>query len=639
MRKNICFLIFVLSLAAGLACGPVAKVTPVVTTRPGSSLTPDITEPPDNGPIDPGNVSGLWNSQSCKATIIARKDSVRMEVSGKFENFELDLEKEYMLVVGADLILEGNGKADINYGGGHIVTIFAPANGSGDMKIIEWNGARKISVTAGAGHVVENDSLASCKLTVEAAGQVSLTGIGTEYVFSANPDAPSGETEFQMAVFEGSVEVDEAGGSYQLSENKAARYTNWSLQGISTLEELQMTPQTILQNFDNGYDIYGLQMNNSGILPTEPPGSVTVQILTGWTGQQYDHLMVAVAAYQETHPDASFSVISEPGGNLRESYQTALISGEGPTILIGPSQWGVDLYLQKLAADAEPYMLPEDLKAFQNAALGSINYRGVLTGFPLEMIGVATYRNTQLMPDFPGSFEYLEEVAFSYNSDGIAPLFADVSFFFSGANYISLGGAFMDREGNPTVDTSEDGIAWLELLRRFAAIGPTAFGDDQDRNVFVNRTAAVIFDGSWNWRYYSENLGYDSLVIDPWYSVGDRRLSGFVYTNNGYLNPNAGQRELEAGADFLRYLVSVDGQTILAQAGIVPVRSDIVVNEPYIQQLMAAFEGGTPLPILPQMDQYYMPMDLAIQSYLYEGNEVRSVLKNAQDMIRQALNP
>lgn len=371
------------------------------------------------------------------------------------------------------------------------------------------------------------------------------------------------------------------------------------------------------------------------LTPLAAPGTTltgTISIWTSWDGPAYDHLVQSVDAYQSVHPNLSFDLQSIAEDELLERYLASSV--DGPVILIGPAAWGVSLYDLGFAADVQPYLDPSVLSALQPAALGSVHYGNALTGLPLTMRGVVTYRNTRILPDPPGSLEHLESLA----SQGSSPvLFTDASLLYSGGHLIALGGDWMDADGPPAFNRNEAGSQWLSLMGQFARLGPLAFNEDTDGLAFMRGEAAIIFDGSWNWQRYSEALGANSLAVDPWLTAGSRPLAGFISTENAYINPQRPQPQQQAAASFVNFMLSVEGQAILAEGGAIPIRLDVSPDEDLISQVMSAFQGGVALPVLPQMESYYAPINAALQAYLLEGYPAAEVLSQAEAQILQTL--
>jgi maltose-binding protein MalE len=142
-------------------------------------------------------------------------------------------------------------------------------------------------------------------------------------------------------------------------------------------------------------------------------------------------------------------------------------------------------------------------------------------------------------------------------------------------------------------------------------------------NLFKAGKAGIIIDGTWNTAGLAEAIGADKLVIDPWPTFGEAgHLSGYVQTENIYLNANVEGDDQTAAWKFMEFFLSPEAQALLAdstKAGHIPAVSGVEVSDPHMLQIMEAFAAGAVFPVIPEMGAYWGPMDTAIQSVTDEG--------------------
>jgi len=209
------------------------------------------------------------------------------------------------------------------------------------------------------------------------------------------------------------------------------------------------------------------------------------------------------------------------------------------------------------------------------------------------------------------------------------------SFSFSGAHLEGIGGKLMDEHGAPAFDNA-NGVAWVELLRRFEKAGPTEFLSDHDLELFEAGKAGFIIDGTSNMNTLSQALGSENLAIDPWPAYQDGRLSGYVQSDILFLSSKTSGAEQAAALKFMEYFLSPMAQLRLTQIDHIPAASAVNATDPVMLQAIAALAGGTTYPSLPQMAAYATQMDVALKSVFEGGADPASALESAARAIRAA---
>jgi maltose-binding protein MalE len=335
-----------------------------------------------------------------------------------------------------------------------------------------------------------------------------------------------------------------------------------------------------------------------------------------------------------------FDVLYVPFDDLRGKFETAAATGGGPSVLIGAADWGPALFDAELVADVRGFTNAPFLASINEAAMGAVNYKGALIGLPQTIKGVVMYRNTDIIPEAPATYEDLVAAATAATSGDIVGANLEYGFFFSAAHLDGIGGTLMDRSGMPAFN-NEKGVEWLNLLNSFKDAGPAEYYTDNDVNLFKAGKAGIIIDGSWNLAGLAEAIGADKLAVDPWPTYGeDGHLSGYVQTENIYLNYNAEGDDQAAGWAFMEFFLSREAQATLAdatKAGHIPAAVGVEVNDMHMSQAILAFGGGAPFPVIPEMGTYWGPMDTALKSVFDEGMDPAEALQTAYDTITAAI--
>ena len=375
--------------------------------------------------------------------------------------------------------------------------------------------------------------------------------------------------------------------------------------------------------------------------PTEPPAPPaptlkgTVSLWHAWKESEIASLNEVIAAFQAEYPDVKFDVLYVPFDDLRGKYETAASTGGGPAVLIGAADWGPAFYDAGLVADLTPYLTPDFLATINEAALGAVQYKGALIGLPQTIKGVVMYRNKTIIPEAPKTWEDLVAAAKAATQGDVVGANLEYGFFFSAAHLHGIGGKLMEPNGDPAFN-NEKGVEWVNLLVSFKEAGPTEYYTDNDVNLFKAGKAGIIIDGTWNLGGLAEAIGADNLAIDPWPAYKDGHLSGYVQTENIYLNANVTGDDQKAALAFLQFFLSPKAQALLAdptKAAHIPAIKGVEVADPLLKQAVEAFALGTAFPVIPEMGAYWGPMDTALKSVFDEGADPAAALQQAYDSI------
>jgi len=366
----------------------------------------------------------------------------------------------------------------------------------------------------------------------------------------------------------------------------------------------------------------------------------TVSIWHSWDDTQIPALVEIISNFQELYPDIQFDVLYIPRENLLERYITETQTGGGPGILIGPAQWGPQLFELGLVNDLSSDVGGEVLDELNPAALEQMAYQDALVGLPYAIEGVVLYRNRDIIPESPDTFEDLVSLATSMTKGDIIGADLERGFFFSGGHLSGLGGKLMDENGNPAFN-DDKGVSWLEMLIDFEEAGATEFMSDRDKDLFIEGRVGFIIDGTWNMDTYIEALGAGVVAIDPWPKYQDGSLAGYVQSEDLFMNSQIRDENFDAALTFMQYFVSPASQTILSDFGFLPSETGLQLvdslDDRLLTQALKALAGGTGYPNLPEMVVYLSPMDMALRSVFYDGVLPEDALNTADENIRGAL--
>jgi arabinogalactan oligomer/maltooligosaccharide transport system substrate-binding protein len=342
----------------------------------------------------------------------------------------------------------------------------------------------------------------------------------------------------------------------------------------------------------------------------------------------------ALESFQEANPGVEFDVLYVPFDDLQGKFETAAATGGGPSLLLGAADWGPSFYDAELTADIADMASTAFLTSINQAALGSVQYEDALIGLPFGLKGVVMYRNTSIVPEAPATFDELVTMAQEATEGDVVGANLEAGFFFSAAHLNGLGGQLMNEDGDPLFN-DETGVEWLNTILRFKDAGPVEYYTDNDVNLFKAGNAGMIIDGTWNLSAMAEAIGEENLAVDTW----PEGMSGYVQNDNLYMSANVEGDDQTATWLFMKYLNSPEAQAMIADgnAGFIPNVAGVEVPDRLRQEAVAAFEGGTAFPVIPEMGAYWGPMDTALQSVLNEGADPEQALADAFEAISAAI--
>lgn len=362
----------------------------------------------------------------------------------------------------------------------------------------------------------------------------------------------------------------------------------------------------------------------------------TISLWHSFNENEIRSLLDVADAYREIQPDVEFDFLYTPSYDLRNKFEEAAASGGGPSILIGTGEWGPTMFDKGLLRDISSLSDSQLLENINPAALGAFEYKGALIGLPLNLKGVLLFRNSDIIPDAPGSFDELISAAQSATEGDVVGAYLDYGLFYSAGHLHALGGALMDSAGNPAFN-NEVGVQWMEMLKRFEQAGPIDINNDSDLNLFVENRVGMIIDVLSNTQILAEGIGQDKLEIDPWPSD----MSGYVQSDGIFLNSNITGYDEECGWSFVEFLLSEESQVFFSntsKAGFIPALLGIELSDLHQAQASDAFTEGTTYPVIPEMTAYWDPLNKALNDVVELGLEPRDALTSAEEAVIAAIS-
>ena len=381
------------------------------------------------------------------------------------------------------------------------------------------------------------------------------------------------------------------------------------------------------------------------VTPTQEIVSGTISIWHSWKENQVPALLNQIAAFQEEYPGVQFDVTYVPSVDLRSSYEQSAQNGRAPDILLAPAEWGAAFYDQGLVADLSSLVGDELINSLNFAAFDAGRYGDAITGLPVHISGNVLYRNRKIIPTAPTSFDELISLAQAASQQETFGALLDRGLFFSGGHLEGIGGQIMNPDGSPAFN-NEKGLAWVQLLHEFEKAGPTEYADENDIQLFLEDRLGMMIESSGIRQDLAEAIGAENLAIDPWPIYKEGTLSGFVQSENVYINPQALEDDPMITWEFVQSLFTPEAQAGLEKVSLIPalLPSRITaaggggqIEDTPIPQVMQALAGGSTYPARKEMAIYTPYLDIALQSIFNGESSPADALQMAADSIMAEL--
>lgn len=378
------------------------------------------------------------------------------------------------------------------------------------------------------------------------------------------------------------------------------------------------------------------QINITQLPEIEQPLSGTVTLWHSWSENELVALQGVINRFKKENPDVTVNLQYVPFDDLYNKYMSAARDFR-PDLMIGPSEWGPELFDAGLVTDVSTIVRQRFFEKINSSALQAVKYNKAITGLPIAYSqGIVIFRNQSILPEAPQTLEeYLEQAKDKTRGDIVGAVL-DLGFFQSGAFLKACGGELMDAQGAPQFN-NEAGLCWIELLKYIQGYGlPVELNTNVDLERFQSGKVGFIIAGTWEAARLAEAIGEKNLAIDAWPSFENGNLSGFIETESIYLSSQVAPENQEASHALISFFLTKIAQSTLADpktSARIPTHIDIEVQDRLMEETLAAFEGGTPLPATPLMYYYWDPLDVTIRSVLLEGQDPEQALEKAANQI------
>jgi arabinogalactan oligomer / maltooligosaccharide transport system substrate-binding protein len=333
--------------------------------------------------------------------------------------------------------------------------------------------------------------------------------------------------------------------------------------------------------------------------------------------------------------------------DIRDRLITAGPAGEGPDIIIGAHDWLGELVENGVVAPVDLAPLEGDLA---EVAVQAFTFDGQTYGLPYATENVGLFRNTDLVPEAPATWEEVEETALALQDagdvrQGIVWPSEPADPYHNYPIVTAYGGYVFGMDDDGTYDPSDLGIdspGGIEAANKFAEmIESGVMSPDISYQLmielFSGGDAAFAITGPWALADFPDT----PFEVSPIPPVDGGTPAPFVGVQ-GFMVSAFAENELLAQTFLMDYMATTEAQVALYEVGNRPPALlsafDEVADDPNIEAFGEAGIDGVPMPAIAEMGSVWEAWTDAY-TLIYEGEqEPEQAFRDAAEQIRSLID-
>jgi arabinogalactan oligomer/maltooligosaccharide transport system substrate-binding protein len=280
-----------------------------------------------------------------------------------------------------------------------------------------------------------------------------------------------------------------------------------------------------------------------------------------------------------------------------------------------------------------------------------VTFNGQIYGIPFAVENVVLFRNTNLVPDAPATFEDLvakgkELKAAGKVSDILAlPVGQNGDAYHSYPIYTSAGGYLFGVDSKGEYDPSDLGVAKPSAIAAFAkfrSLGEHGDGalkrsitSDNVNSLFTDKKVPFMISGPWQIPGLNKSgIKYDITPVPGF--KGGKKARPFIGVQAMYVASGSAHKSL---AQEFATTFFTDPQNVLAlykadprPPALVAALDQVNKTEPAVEKVVSAGEGGDILPAIPEMATIWDPFGKA-EAATVGGADPASTVRAAASVI------
>ena len=234
--------------------------------------------------------------------------------------------------------------------------------------------------------------------------------------------------------------------------------------------------------------------------------------------------------------------------DLQTTFVTAAQAGNSPDVVMGAHDWIGNL-VQNGAID--PVQMSDQTQSlFEPLAIKAVTFNGQTYGIPYTMNNIVLFRNTDLVPQAPRTFEDMVATGQALKAAGKVtevvayPIGAVGDAYHINPLYTSAGGYMFGTKPDGDLDPADLGVAKADAAtayRKISALGEKGEGvlkrsitTDNIMSLFTGRKTAFMVSGPWQFADLKKTgLDFDVSPVPGF--AGGKPASPFVTVDAAYV--------------------------------------------------------------------------------------------------------
>lgn len=373
-----------------------------------------------------------------------------------------------------------------------------------------------------------------------------------------------------------------------------------------------------------------------------PPAYLTLTVWHSWDEAEQALVRSLLADYQAQHPGLTVRLRRVAVERIVADYEEAVLTGEGPDLLVGRSHWIGRLVEGKSIAPLDEAIDQDYWSHFYPFALGGVQLAERRYAVPYAAETVALYYNRAFVGSPPTTTARMLDLAATWPGQDQAGLAFPLSYYNTVGYLYAWGGRLLDEEGRPALESVET-RTWLEWLQQVrespGVIAADSYGQADAR--FKAGAVAMVVNGSWALPDYTRALGTDLLGVVPLPMLDRTQAWPTPYVGYHVLmvNPAALAVHPRETVELLEFLGGPQYQSLRAQQlQRIPTWAEIdLSSSPLLAAFVAQAQFGRPRPVTTAEQACWDPLEQLLYNVAGRRVPADQALRQTQQRIEQVL--
>jgi arabinogalactan oligomer/maltooligosaccharide transport system substrate-binding protein len=324
--------------------------------------------------------------------------------------------------------------------------------------------------------------------------------------------------------------------------------------------------------------------------------------------------------------------------DLQTNFVTANAAKNGPDVVVGAHDWIGNLVQNSAIVPLQ--LSPEDLSGYSTKAVEATTYDGQLYGVPYGIEAIALYRNTEVAPDEPKTFDDAVDAGLAAVKDGKVESALNLPVGDTGDPYhmepilTSMGGYIFAYDEATGYDASDVGIGKEGSHRAAEKIADlakqkvlrTSISGDNSIALFTEGKAAFLVSGPWALPDV-QKAGFDYAIQPIPGFAGEGPAEPFMGAQafmvaSGAKNAAFAQEFVNTGVNNEEAM-----QTLFDMAKLVPAMTSVQegVTDPDLAVFADAANAAAPMPAITAMAAVWGPLGKAYSAIVSGEDPIASI--------------